>query len=330
MFPSLALIRKLPSGFLLFKGGFMQYYLLVVLGQAMLGLAHFSHKLFSRKSGSFIPTGTLYSALISLFSLPIFSIIAGSALALDTDIAIYSTAYGILASLSQVMIFVAFSRVNMVVYSVFCKASSILVCLCGFIFFGDEIKFTSVFSIVLLALAISLPLLEMKKKEGGKGSLASLIICVIMMLNGLFISLVMKWFADLKPSFERSSALFFYANLITAITLFSVLLVIARKKKGDKTVVFSEYRIGISEVIKKVPTPFYILIPITATIANIPCVTNTMCLQNMDLAVYTILLNAAESLVLFLISRLIFKERSTRLEITALVLSTVAGIVTVF
>ena len=196
----------------------------------MLGLAHFTHKLFSRKSNSFIPTGTLYSALISLCSLPIFSIIAGSALAPDGDLVLFSGAYGVLASLSQVMIFVAFSRVNMVVYSVFCKASSILVCLCGFIFFGDQIKFTSVFSIVLLTVAIALPLLEIKKNEGGKSGLASLVICVIMMLNGLLISLVMKWFADLKPTFERSSALFFYANLITAIVLFAVLLVAGAQK----------------------------------------------------------------------------------------------------
>jgi hypothetical protein len=65
----------------------MEYYFLVVLGQLMLGLAHFSHKLFSRKSNSFLPMGTLYSALISLCSLPIFAILAGSALAVDGDLA---------------------------------------------------------------------------------------------------------------------------------------------------------------------------------------------------------------------------------------------------
>jgi drug/metabolite transporter (DMT)-like permease len=309
----------------------MEYYFLVVLGQLMLGLAHFSHKLFSRKSNSFLPMGTLYSALISLCSLPIFAILAGSALAVDGDLAFYSIAYGVLASLSQVMIFIAFSKVNMVVYSVFGKSASILVCLCGFIFFGDEVKFTSILSIVLLTMAIALPLLETKKKEGNKSSIASLIICVIMMLNGLFIQLVMKGYADLETTtFERSSALFFYANIITALALFVTLFIIARKGKDGKDAFLSEYRIGIAETAKTVPAKYYILIPITATIANIPCVTNTLCIQNMDLTVYTILLNAAESLVLFLISRFIFKEKSTKVEIASLVLSTIAGIVTVF
>ena len=308
----------------------MEFYLLVVAGQIMLGLAHFSHKLFSRKSNSFLPMGTLYSALISLFSLPIFAILAGSSLALDGELAFYSIAYGVLASLSQVMIFIAFSKVNMVVYSVFGKSASILVCLAGIIFFGDEIKITTVISILLLTAGVALPLLETKKKEGGKSSLVSLIICVIMMLNGLFISMVMKGFADLETTdFGRSSALFFYANIITSLALFVTLFLIAGKSKA-KNPSFPEYRIGVPEVAKKVPPLFYVLIPITATIANIPCVTNTLCMKNLDLTVYTILLNAAESLVLFIISRFIFKEKSTRVDITALILSTVAGIVTVF
>lgn len=309
----------------------MEYYLLLIVGQVVLGLAHFSHKLFSRKSDSFIPTGTLYSALISLFSLPIFAILAGSALGLDGDLTFYSIAYGVLASLSQVMIFVAFSRVNMVVYSVFSKSSSILVCLSGFLFFGDEVKLTSVLSILLLVAAIVLPLIEIKKNEGGKSSLASLIICVIMMLNGLFIQLVVKGFSELKTTtFERSSALFFYANIITALVLFATLLFIARKKKDENEIPLSEYRIGVARVARKVPLPYYILIPVTATIANIPCVTNVLCMQNMNLTAYIILLNAAESLVLFLISRLIFKEKSSKVDIIALALSTIAGVVTVF
>ena len=308
----------------------MEYYLLLIVGQVMLGLAHFSHKLFSRKSDSFIPTGTLYSALISLFSLPIFAILAGPALELDGDLAFYSIAYGVLASLSQVMIFVAFSRVNMVVYSVFSKSSSILVCLSGFLFFGDEVTLTSVLSILLLVAAVGLPLIEIKKNEGGKSSLASLIICVIMMLNGLFIQLVVKGYSELETTtFERSSALFFYANIITALVLFATLFFIARKKKTENETPLSEYRIGVARVARKVPLPYYILIPVTATIANIPCVTNVLCMQNMNLTAYIILLNAAESLVLFLISRLIFKEKSSKVDIIALALSTIAGVVTV-
>lgn len=179
----------------------MKYHLLLILGQVMIGVAHFSHKLFSRKSNSFIPTGTLYSALISLFSLPIFAILAKGALAFDADMAFYSIAYGVLAALSQVMIFIAFSRVNMVVYSVFNKSSSILVCLAGYFIFGDDVTVTSVLSILLLTVAIILPLFEMKRNEGGKSSFVGLLICVIMMLNGFIINLVVKGFRRIASAY---------------------------------------------------------------------------------------------------------------------------------
>ena len=125
--------------------------------------------------------GALYSALISLFSLPIFFVLSGFDISLDKSLAFYSIAYGVLAALAQVMIFVAISRVNLVVYSVFGKSATILICLCGFIFFGDKVTVPSVISVILISIAIVIPLLQIKNSEGGKSSFASLMICVIMM-----------------------------------------------------------------------------------------------------------------------------------------------------
>ena len=237
----------------------MEFYLLLIAGQMMLGLAHFTHKLFSRKTGSFLPTGALYSALISLFSLPIFAILAGKAIAIDGEIAFYAILYGVLASLSQVMIFIAFSKVNMVVYSVFAKSSSILVCIAGFTFFGDKVTFSSVLSILLLSAAIVLPLLQIKKTEGGKSGLVSFIICLVIMLNGFFIQLTVKGFTELaRTTTERASALYFYANIITALSLFLFLFFIIRKKRQSENEELSqggvnEYRVGLSSVVKRVP-----------------------------------------------------------------------------
>ena len=305
-------------------------YLVLVAGQLMLGLAHFSHKLFNKKSNSFLPTGALYSALISFCSLPIFFILAGFDLRPDSDLLFYSLAYGVLAALSQVMIFVAISRVNLVVYSVFGKSASILVCICGFVFFGDEVKPSTVASVLLLAVAIILPLLQIRSTEGGKSGFASLAICLIMMVNGLLISLVVKGFSALPTTTtDRGSALYFYANLVTAAVLFALLYFITRRRKSDTKVADGDLRVGIMETARRVPWKFYLLIPLTANLANIPCVTNMWCLQNMELSVYTIVLNAAESLVYFAISRFIFKEKSTKVDIAALILSTAAGIVTI-
>lgn len=50
--------------------------------------------------------------------------------------------------------------------------------------------------------------------------------------------------------------------------------------------------------------------------------------MNLNLSAYMVVLNAAESLVMFCISRFIFKEKSTKIDIFSLALSTLAGIVT--
>ena len=242
----------------------MQYYLLLIVGQLMLGLAHFSHKLFVQKSNSFLPMGALYSALISLFSLPIFFVLSGFDISLDKSLAFYSIAYGVLAALAQVMIFVAISRVNLVVYSVFGKSATILICLCGFIFFGDKVTVPSVISVILISIAIVIPLLQIKNSEGGKSSFASLMICVIMMINGLLITLVLKGFSELETTTsERSSAFFFYANVITAIALFIALYIVTKKNSKKPQVNDSDnFNIGIMGTAKKVQWKYYILIPL--------------------------------------------------------------------
>ena len=311
----------------------MKYYLILIVGQIFLGLALFTHKIFSRKSDSFLPVGLIYSALISVFSLPIFAILSGFQLSLDKNLLFYSASYGALAAASQFLIFLALGKVNLVVYSVFSKSSTILVCLCGFIFFNDAVNFGSVTSIILLFAAILIPLFEIKHKEGNKSSLYSLAICVAIMLVGLFIQLVVKGFTELADtSTERASALYFYANAVTALILLPAFYLLARKRnfKSDSENGGNEdFHIGIAETVRKVPAKFYILIPITATIANIPCVTNAYCMMNMDLTIFVVVTKAAESLVYFFISSVIFKERASRLDLVSLALSTLSGIVTV-
>ena len=121
--------------------------------------------------------------------------------------------------------------------------------------------------------------------------------------------------------FARASALYFYANIIMSITLVISVCVMTSKKRGG---------IGFRGAVEKVRLPLYILVPVTGIIANIPCVFNPYCMANMDLTQYIILTKASESIVLFCISKFIFKEKHTTTEITSLVLSTFAGIVTVF
>ena len=188
----------------------MNFYILLIVGQLFLGLAHFSHKTFSKHSNGFLPIGLLYSGLISLFSLPIFAVLSGFDLHLDLPLFLYSLAYGVLAAASQMLIFLALGRVNMIVYSVFSKSSAILVCSAGFLFFNDKVSLGSVASILLLSVAIIIPLFEIKKKEGNGSVIYNLFICISIMLIGLFIQLVVKGFTDPENvGTERASALYF-------------------------------------------------------------------------------------------------------------------------
>ena len=300
----------------------MQYFLLVALSQVMLGLAHFSEKFFSKKSGGFVATGLVYSAGIALSSLVLFAAMARFDLSLDTPLLLHSAGYGVLASMSMASIFIALKRLNLVVYAVFSKSSSILTCIVGVIFYGDKITFTSILSVVLLAISIIMPLYENKKQKGAKSSFINLLICIGIMIIGTGVSIVVKSFTNYGgEEFARASVLYFYANIIMCITLIILVMVMVSKKRGG---------IGLKGTINKVRLPFWILVPVTGIIANIPCVFNPYCMANMDLTQYMIFTKAAESLVLFGISRFIFKEKSTTTEIISLILSTLSGIVTVF
>lgn len=300
----------------------MQYFLLVVAGQVMLGLAHFSEKLFSKKSNGFLATGLVYSAGISLSSLILFAAMAKFNLTLDKSLFLHSFGYGVLASMSMASIFIALKRLNLVVYAVFSKSSSILTCIIGIIFYGDKPTFASILSVLLLTVSIIMPLFENKKQTGAKSSFINLLICIAIMLINTFVSIVVKSFTNYGGGeFSRASALYFYANIIMCITLMlSVYFMTAGSRGG----------IGLRGAIEKIRLPYYILVPVTGIIANIPCVFNPYCMANMDLTQYMILTKASESIVLFCISRFIFKEKSTKTEITSLALSTFAGIVTVF
>lgn len=300
----------------------MQYFLLVILGQVMLGLAHFSEKLFSKKSKGFLATGLIYAAGISLSSLILFAAMAKFNLTLDAPLFAHSFGYGILASMSMASIFIALKRLNLVVYAVFSQASSIITCIVGIIFYGDKITFTSILSVLLLTTSIVMPLLENRKQAGAKSSFVNMLICIAIMLINTFVSVVVKSFTNYGgDEFARASALYFYANIIMCITLVTSVYFMTAKKRGG---------IGFKGAVQKIRLPYYILVPVTGIIANIPCVFNPYCMANMDLTQYIILTKASESVVLFCISRFIFKEKSTPTEIISLVLSTVAGIVTVF
>ena len=146
----------------------MEYYLLVVLSQVMLGLALFTEKLFSKRTAGYLPTNLIYSAGIAISSLFIYSVLAGFNLSPDWEIISHSLVYGMLYAASMTCLFISYKRLNMVVYSVFGKSASIAVCVIGIMFFGDTVKATTIIGIVLLFVSILLPLFESNETSGKK------------------------------------------------------------------------------------------------------------------------------------------------------------------
>lgn len=310
----------------------MKFYLLLALSQLMLGLAHFTEKLFAKKSNDYMPTTLLYSAGIAISSLFIYSVMAAFDLSIDAPLIMHALGFGLLYAASMISIFVSLKRMNMVVYSVFSKSSSILICIIGILFYGDAVTFPGILSIVLLSISILLPLLETKKLEGSKKSIVNLIICIAIMLISTGVTLIIKNYTLVDGyTTERASALYFYANIFTFIFLAVTVLFMTRKPRSDgKRTLIPREGIGLKATFLKVRPALYILVPVVATVANIPTIIQAYCMENIDLSIYTVFMNAAASLVLFCISRFIFKEKSSVIDIISLVLSTLAGIVTVF
>ena len=308
------------------------YYLLVPLSQAILGLASFTEKLFAKRSKGYLPNNLLYSAGIAICSLFIYSVLANFDLTPDGELLTYAAVYGVLYAASMTCIFTAYRRLNMIVYSVFGKSSSILVCVIGLLFLGDEPKFTVIFSVVLLFIAILLPLLEAGKKEGRGSVFGNILICIATMLIGTGVSLLLKSFTMLESyTAERASAMYFYANIFTFIYLLCAVLITSRKPREDgKPSIIPRRGIGLKATALMVDPKLYILVPIVATVANIPTVLCTVAMKNMPISVYTVLTNFFALLVLFVISRVIFKEKTSKIDITALIITGIAGLISCF
>ena len=148
------------------------------------------------------------------------------------------------------------------------------------------------------------------------------------MLIGTGVSLTIKSFSSLASyTPERASTMYFYANIFTFIFLFASVLITTKKPREGAKALIPRNGIGLKATFLKVNPYLYILVPIVATVANIPTVICTYCMKNMDLSVYVVLSNATALLILFVISKFIFKEKSTLGEIISLVISGVAGII---
>lgn len=308
----------------------VQYYLLIPLSQTLLGLATFTEKLFAKKSGGYIPNNLLYSAGIAICSLFIYSVMAGFNLTPDSEILGYAAIYGMLYALSMTCIFTAYKHINMIVYSVFGKSSAIIVCIIGIAFLGDTPSATTIISVCLLFASILLPLLSAAKEKKGGKVIVSILLCLSTMLIGTGVSLTVKGFTSLASyTPERASAFYFYANIFTFIYLLFAVLITTRKPKDGVPSRFAK-GIGLKATFLKVNPRLYILVPIVATVANIPTVLNTVAMRHLDFSVYTVISGALALLVLFCISKFIFKEKSTPLEIAGLIISSSAGIIACF
>lgn len=308
----------------------LQYYLLIPLSQMLLGLASFTEKLFAKKSGGYVPNNLMYSAGIAISSLLIYSVMAGFNLKPDGEILGFAALYGLLYAASMTCIFVAYRRINMIVYSVFGKSGAIVVCVIGIAFLGDTPSATTIISVCLLFVSILLPLLSAAKAKGRGNVIVNILICVASMAINTGVTLTVKGFTSLDSyTPERASALYFYANIFTFIYLLCAVLVTTRKPKDGIPTRFTK-GIGIKATFLKVNPKLYILVPIVATVANIPTVINTVAMRYLDLSVYTVLSGALALIILFCISKFIFKEKSTPLDIAGLIISGTAGIIACF
>lgn len=291
-------------------------YLLLVGCSLMSGASTYFQKKYTQRTGNGGLTASLLfifgSAVLSMLS---FWLMAGGKLVFNNTILLFAIISGLIYNAANLINLFAYRNVNLVLISVFGKASTVTTWLFGVLLFNETPSPTNLASIALIIASVFLPIADFKNSPG------RLRLTYIIGLTQLIIStantLTLKCFLALPSSDANatSSLLFFSCAFMT---IPPIIIMLVRTKK-NRALVRSEFSF--------IPFFAFMCIILTNLFGNPTSLVSSLVMKRMPLMNYSILTSAFGSMVVFLSSRLIFKERPGKTTIFALVLSTLAAII---
>lgn len=297
-------------------------YILVILISLLTGVTTLAQKKYSQLVCGRTQSTHLYSLGVSIVSMVLFYIMAGEAVHENKLAVIYGAISGGLNVANFVITFIGYRKMNLVMISVFGRGNIITSWIIGICFFKEPVKMTSILAVVLVLIAIIIPVFESKNKNQKKSSVEAYLVGILMIIIvGCNTFVLQSYYKHPQTDTQSASAMFFYTNVFLFFVMAGIFIYSSRKSNGGQ---------GVKQELKTVNPICILLIVLTCIIGNPTNVLSAYVLKTMPLSIYTIFSAGVSSIVIYLMSRFIFKEKVSKLEMISLIIATAAAIVTVF
>lgn len=269
-------------------------------------------KEWQRKTVEIKYASTVYLIAQTACSCLVFFVMAGFDLRVDAVTLIYSFVYALIVILSLVSNFVAMSKMNLMLCSVFGNGSQTVVWLTGIVFFREAFEFGGALSAGLILISVLLPLLKLKGNRTAKSGIAVGFLKTAVAASS---TVLMKLYAA-EPHKMSDSVMCFYTNLFILVLL--MIYFVFMKDKGGLIADFG--RVGGKIVFA----------PLCAVASNLGTILSMYVLRTLPLSTYSIITYSLGFVTVFINSKFIFRENRTSIDIVAFLLSALAVVITVF
>lgn len=289
----------------------LEYFLLIL--NTVIGWGNgILQKEWQRKTDKIKYSSAVYLIAQTACSCLVFIVMAGFDLRVNAVTLIYSFVYALIVMLSLVSNFVAMSKMNLMLCSVFGNGSQTVVWLVGIIFFRDAFEFGGALSAGLILISVLLPILKLKGNKTAKGGIIVGFFRTAVSASSVILN---KLYAT-EPHKMSDSVMCFYTNVFVLVIL--LVYFAFMKDKGGLID-------GFSNVGKKI-----VFAPICAVLSNLGTVLSMYVLRTLPLSTYSIITYSFGFVTVFINSKFIFREKRTAIDTIAFLLSAVAVVITIF
>lgn len=288
----------------------MVLYMLTALSAVISGTGIFVQKFWQRRTIQVKNAASVYLLMMSVFAIGVFYVMNGFSVDVNLYTLVCSAIYGIFAILANVLTLSAMSNMSLLLCSVFQRGSTLLIWLWGVLAMHDSIKAAQVISAVLMTLSILTPLYGEKNCTISK---RSLFLGAAIMANGASSSIFLKYYTQ-NPQKMSDSALCMYTNVLMLgyiIVRFAV----------------SKNRKELADSFKKTKKIHWVVL--LGTIGNgVATILSMYVMKRMPISVYSIISSAVGFVIVFINSKVIFREECSSREVVSFLFSALAVLIT--
>ncbi len=292
----------------------MTAYLFVVLSSVMSGMSSATQKLWQKKTSDAGNAPYIFLVVNALSACLIFYAMSGFDLTINSTSLRYAALYGAVVIFSLVLNMAAMTRMNLILCSVFSRGSSMIIWLIGILFFKDELKFSGAVSAVLILISILIPVFGI---TNGKIRVSDCLIGGAITAVGTMSTLILKFYAT-EPAKSANSVMFFYTNVF-------VIVFVAFAAVIGYGFLFE--RKNLASDLKRTGK-FVWIIPLSTLGSNLASVISVYVMKVMPLSLYSIVSYTVGCVVVFVNSKVVFREKCTVSDAAAFVLSAAAALIT--